>query len=279
MNKGFSINIYLPDGDPDGLRIIGKSHWTGKGLVIPRARFADFKGHPDLQGAGVYVLAGPPAEGDLSTIHIGEGEPVAAPLETDYRDKDFWSWVIVFVSSDRSIHHFQVEHIQSRLVQMANQARRTRVHNAEVPSSPRLSEAQIADAESFLEDMLSIFPVIGINAFQPAPAPPIKQRLLSIRSQGVRATGYESAEGFVIIAGSQAANEENPRVSQSLSRLRSVLRENGVLIQKGTSLIFDQNYPFSSPSTAAGVVLGRAANGGSEWKDPLGRTLQVLREG
>lgn len=279
MNKGFSINIYLPDGDPDGLRIIGKSHWTGKGLVIPRARFPDFKAHADLQGAGIYVLASPPAEGGLSTIHIGEGEPVAARLEMDYREKEFWSWVIVFVSSDRSLHKFQVEHMQSRLVQMANRARRTRVDSGEVPRPPQLSEAQLADAESFLEDMLSILPVIGINAFQPAPTPPVKQRLLSIRSQGVRATGYESPEGFVIIAGSEAANEENQRVTQSLSRLRSVLQENGVLVQKGTSLIFDQNYPFSSPSTAAGVVLGRAANGGAEWKDPLGRTLQVLREG
>lgn len=279
MNKGFSINIYLPDGDPDGLRIIGKSHWTGKGLVIPRARFADYKNHPDLHGAGIYVLASPPAEGGLSTVYIGEGEPVRSRLESDYRDKDFWSWVIVFISTDRSIHNLQVEHIRSRLVLMANRARRTRVHNAAVPRPPQLSEAQLADAESFLEDMLSILPVIGINAFQPAPTPPVRQRLLSIRSQGVRATGYESPEGFVIIAGSEAANEENRRVTQSLSRLRSVLRENGVLIQKGTSLIFDQNYPFSSPSTAAGVVLGRAANGSAEWKDPLGRTLQILREG
>jgi hypothetical protein len=279
MSKGFSINIYLPDGDPDGLRIVGKSHWTGKGLVIPRARLKDFRDHPELQGAGIYVLTSPSAEGDLPIIYVGQGEPVGACLDADIRDKDFWSWVIVFVSSDGSIRHSQVEHMQSRLVQVANQSRRTRVHNPEVPLPPRLSETQLADAESFLEDILSIYPVIGISAFQPAPTPPVKQRLLSIRSQGVRATGYEAPEGFVIIAGSEAANEENRRVSQSLSRLRWVLRENGVLIQKGTSLIFDQNYPFSSPSTAAGVVLGRAANGGAEWKDPLGRTLQVLREG
>ncbi len=37
-------------------------------------------------------------------------------------------------------------------------------------------------------------------------------------------------------------------------------------------------YPFSSPSTAACVVLGRNANGRMEWKDAQGRALKVLQE-
>jgi len=41
---------------------------------------------------------------------------------------------------------------------------------------------------------------------------------------------------------------------------------------------FTQDYSFSSPSTAAAVVLGRSANGRIEWKDAQGRTLKELQE-
>lgn len=38
-----------------------------------------------------------------------------------------------------------------------------------------------------------------------------------------------------------------------------------------------RDYVFSSPSTAAAVVLGRSANGRIEWKDCKGRTLKELQ--
>lgn len=39
-----------------------------------------------------------------------------------------------------------------------------------------------------------------------------------------------------------------------------------------------QDYVFDSPSTAAGVLLGRSANGRIEWKTALGRSLKELQE-
>ena len=41
---------------------------------------------------------------------------------------------------------------------------------------------------------------------------------------------------------------------------------------------FIQNFTFSSPSTAACMVLGRSANGRLEWKDGQGRALKALQE-
>lgn len=33
--RPFSIKIFVPDGDPDGLRIVEKSNWTGEGVAPP----------------------------------------------------------------------------------------------------------------------------------------------------------------------------------------------------------------------------------------------------
>jgi hypothetical protein len=60
--------------------------------------------------------------------------------------------------------------------------------------------------------------------------------------------------------------------------LREDLVERDVLQKDGSHYRFTQDYAFSSPSTAAAVVLGRSANGRIEWKDRLGRTLKELQE-
>jgi hypothetical protein len=58
---------------------------------------------------------------------------------------------------------------------------------------------------------------------------------------------------------------------------RQELIDLGVLAQQGTDNAFTQDYTFSSPSTAASVVLGRSANGRLEWKDAQGRALKLLQ--
>ncbi len=52
---------------------------------------------------------------------------------------------------------------------------------------------------------------------------------------------------------------------------------NGVLAIDGAGFRFSQDCAFSSPSTAAAMVLGRGANGRIEWKDGQGRTLKEIQ--
>jgi uncharacterized protein DUF4357 len=60
--------------------------------------------------------------------------------------------------------------------------------------------------------------------------------------------------------------------------LRQELVGNGVMVADGAGYRFSQDYVFSSPSAAATVILGRSANGRTEWKDAQGRTLKALQE-
>lgn len=60
--------------------------------------------------------------------------------------------------------------------------------------------------------------------------------------------------------------EKTPSIYGYLSDLRKKLIENQILVFKDTVFQFDQNYVFNSPSAAAGVVLGKPANGRQEWK-------------
>jgi hypothetical protein len=89
--RGFCLHLFLPDGTSDGLRIVEKSNWTGRGVVCPRSQFREAKGRPDFNKTGVYVLRGPSEEGDLPTVYIGEGDPALPRLERHFATKDFWT--------------------------------------------------------------------------------------------------------------------------------------------------------------------------------------------
>ena len=82
----------------------------------------------------------------------------------------------------------------------------------------------------------------------------------------------------MVKAGSQAAGQVVPSMAPSLVAKLQELIDLGVLVQQGGDHVFTQEYVFSSPSTAASVVLGRSANGRLEWKDAQGRALKALQE-
>ena len=95
------------------------------------------------------------------------------------------------------------------------------------------------------------------------------------------ARGYESTQGFVVKAGSQAMGELAPSLLNHFAGTvakRQELIDLGVLTQQGSAYVFTQDYAFSSPSLASSVVLGRSSNGRMDWKDAQGRALKTLQE-
>ena len=63
-------------------------------------------------------------------------------------------------------------------------------------------------------------------------------------------------------------------MTSSFIKLRQRLIDEGVLINKITFFEFSDDYIFSSPSTAAVMVMGRNANGLTEWRNNEGKTLK-----
>ncbi|OGB10156.1 MAG: hypothetical protein A3E23_22250 [Burkholderiales bacterium RIFCSPHIGHO2_12_FULL_65_48] len=50
----FFLSIFVADGDPNGLRIVDKSNWIGKALVLPRTLLLQVKARPTLAQTAVY---------------------------------------------------------------------------------------------------------------------------------------------------------------------------------------------------------------------------------
>jgi len=275
---GFSLRMFIPDGDPDGLKLVEKSNWSGCGLVIPRSIFPEARKRPELDGTGVYVLAGEDEQSPLPLAYVGEGAPIRPRLEQHVKYKDFWTTAVVFTSKDQNLNKAHVQQLEARLVGLARQSNRCVLENSTTPQPIRLADADMADVESFLKDVLLCLPILGFNFFEPAPRSTPTTAELTIRAKDARARGFESSKGFVVRAGSTAAKEESSYIPNHLSNLRAELVRQGVLVDRGSGLEFTQDYPFASPSAAAGVIWGRAANGRLDWKTRDGKSLKDLQE-
>ena len=280
--KPFSLRIFVADGDPDGLRLVERSNWVGKAIVFPRALLPKIKQRAELNQTGVYLLLGPREDGEGEMLYIGEGDPVRPRLESHYAQKDFWNRAVCFVATPGQLNKAHVQFLEANLIRLAKAAKRLPLDNANQPAEPSLSEADCADMQVFLENMLGILPVLGVHAFEQTAtlATTVAETVLTCKGKGVTASDYEAIQGFVVKAGSQVVGESVPSMQQhvrGMFDLREELMGNGVLVREGDHYRFAQDYVFSSPSTAAAVVLGRSANGRIEWKDAGGRTLKELQ--
>jgi len=280
--QAFSLRIFVADGDPDGLRLVERSNWIGKAVMFPRALYPQVRNREELQQTGVYLLVGPREDSDGDKLYIGEGDPVRPRMDSHYAKKDFWTRAVFFVAGPGQLNKAHVQFLEAQMIQRAQAAKRMPLENGNTPTEPTLSEADRADMEVFLDNMLGMLPVLGLQAFEQSPKPAqIEQEVLRCEGKGIVALGHDTPQGFVIQAGSFASKDHLPSLTKHFPRvtaLRDELLANGVLVAEGTMLRLTQDYTFSSPSMASSIVLGRTSNGRIEWKNAAGQTLKALQE-
>jgi hypothetical protein len=278
--RGYSIRLFLPDGGPEGLKLIEKTNWSGLGVVCPRSLYASRRVRSEFERTGVYLLLGE-GDGVVPDLYIGEADEIRTRLNSHSKEAKFdWRQVIFFVSKDNNLNKAHVRYLEWRLIDLATKANRAKLHNGNAGSQPSLSEADIAEAEGFLDEMRLCFPLVGLDLFETPPSikTTVAGTLLSIKAKGLTANGYEAGSEFVVVKGSQAALKEEKSLPPSIGQRRASLATQGVMEPDGASYRFTQDYAFSSSYVASCVILARNANGLTNWKDGNGRTLKEIRE-
>lgn len=282
---GRTIQLFLVDGKPTGLRKATIHGWTGMLFVSGASAFGDLTARDEVDRTGVYVLAGPDPEMASGTrVYIGSGNSVAERIKQSAVKREFWETAIAVTTSDDDLSKGHAEYLEARLIEIARQAGRVVLDNGTHPDHGRrrLPEADVANMEQFLANLAVILPVIGLDMLKPQPravrqaAQPVEQRTtgevhFEIRHKsGVQATAVEEDGEFIVLEGSEALTGTG-YVQQSYGGLKEKLIADGVLVPQGLGpgmdrLRFSKPWPFTSPSAAAAVVLDRNSNGRLEWK-------------
>ena len=276
MKFGKTIKIFLIDGDPNGRMSCELSNWTGKAYKIPRIKIKECTDRDDLMSTGVYLLFGKDEEGkDL--VYIGEAESILKRLNQHLNQKDFWNETIVFVSKDDNLNKAHIKYLENRLYEIAQLAKRYKIENSVIPTQSSISESDRAEMEEFIENIKMLVNTLGHKVFDEKREfkPKQKHEIFSIKAaRGADGQGEPSSDGFVVLKGSKAAGKIVNSMTSSFIALRQKLIDDGVLVNKGEFYEFSDDYIFSSPSTAAVMVMGRNANGLTEWKQKDGKTLK-----
>ena len=276
-NRGFSIRIFVPSGEPEGLRVIEKSNWTGQGFVFPRSLLHEVCKRDELLRTGVYILWAVEESEQLPTVYIGESDRLSKRMKNHAQKKEFWTHVIAFTSKDQNLNKAYAQHLEARLYQLADEAKRCELDNDNKPQPPSLSEADTADAESYLDDLLLCLPIVGVGFFEKSKISPRREQRLFLKGRGIEATGYDGVEGFIVEAGSQTVKKEGSTAWPHTLRIRKNLLNKKVFKDEGAMYRLTQDYVFTSPSAAACVLLGRVANGRTDWKNARGKSLKEIQ--
>lgn len=157
----------MPDGEPEGVKVIDQLNWTGIGIAFPRTKWPESKRRPEFGKAGIYVLAGYRSdEDDLRTIYIGQGELIRNRIDEHYRKKEFWDEAVIFTTTNDELNKAHISWLEYALITRADKAKRSKLDNSNVPSEPNLAEAEKAAMNSFLHEVFKILPLAGIHIFE-----------------------------------------------------------------------------------------------------------------
>jgi len=122
LSDPFTLRIFVPSGDPEGVRIVDRMNWTGKGYFLPRDRWSDIKARPELARPGVYVLIGQETDAlgaERPVVYIGQSEDVQSRINQHDLGKEFRDKAAIFISTSGGLNRAHTTWLEWELIQRA----------------------------------------------------------------------------------------------------------------------------------------------------------------
>lgn len=274
-----TIQMYIFEGNPNGRIMCELSNWNGRIYKISRNELLEFSKRSDSENTGVYFLLGK-NENNIDTIYVGEAEKMLTRLKQHLKDTEYWSDCIAVISKDNLLNKAHVKYLENKFYSLAKDAGRSIVINSNLPTCSSISEYDEAMLQEFISNTKLLVNTLGYKTFDSLEDSSMKRQNNQIyfgikAARGADAKGIVVADGFAVLKGSSIASTTVPSMSANLVQLRTNLIEKGII---DSQFQFAKDHIFTSPSLAAAVVMGRNANGRTEWKTADNKSLKSIEE-
>ncbi len=288
-NKPQTIQIFLPDGNPTSIKIADLTNRMLTAVLFPRNKLFEVCSRPEINRYGVYFLFGYDDEKAKPICYIGETENCVDRIKMHNKGKDFWTHAIVISSKSNTFTKSHVKYLEYLCIENANKIGRYDTENSTAPSRAHVSESLEADLQDNFETIKILLATLGYPIFEEI----VKRsninneenrnekenksnEILYCKGKNAKAEGKMVDDGFVVFKNSTSNIEETITAGNWVTGTRKKLLESKILKIENSVYIFTEDYLFGSPSTAAAAVLGRRANGWTEWKNKEGVTIDKL---
>ena len=277
-----TIQIYLPSGDPRGLRVATLTTNIVQVIEVPRALLDEFLILPEAQRVGVYFLIGDNEASQTSSVYVGQSGALGERLVSHNKTKEFWSRALVVISLTNNLTQTHALFLEWLSIKLANETARYSVENGNTGSKPYTPAPLEADCHDIFETMRMLLATLGQPIFEPLSKPKELAEeandLFFCTYAGTDAAGEYTEEGFVVLKGSKGRVEMTPSMVKmgSDKRRLALIADGTVAIEDGVT-VFQKDVLFKTPSGASDMVTGASTNGWVLWKTKGGKTLDELK--
>ncbi len=280
MTFNKTIQMCIFDGNPNGRIMCELSNWNGRVYKISRNDLSEFANRPDCEYTGVYFLFGK-NEDNKDTVYIGEAEKMLVRLKQHLKDHNYWNDCVVVISKDNILNKAHVKYLENKFYTLAVDSKRSSIINNTVPTCSSISEFDESMLTEFIENARLLVNTLGYKVFDKIDTSVVEKEnsdtIFHIAAaRGADAKGLLVPDGFMVIKGSKIAKDTVPSMASNLVNLRNIMLEKNIINQE---FVFVTDYIFTSPSLAAAIVMGRNANGRTEWKNINNKSIKDIEEG
>ncbi|MDX1346979.1 MAG: GIY-YIG nuclease family protein [Thiomicrorhabdus chilensis] len=271
-----TIQIFLPSGDPTGIRVAEITTSVVKVIEFPRQEIEAFLKMPEAKQVGVYLLFGEDEESGEKQLYIGQSGDLSKRIAQHNQAKDFWSKAVAVVSLTNNMTQTHVLFLEWLAIREAKAVGRYQLENGNEGSKPFTPAPMEADCRAIFDITQTLLGTLGHPVFKALTAKKVKQdKLFYCRRKGVDAKGVMTDEGFVVLKGS-TGNPEIPANYIGKIPSRDKLLKSGVIVIDHDRLEFVKDCLFKTPSGASNMLIGMSSNGWMEWKNQAGQTLDEI---
>lgn len=276
--RGKTIQIFLTDGSPRGIKTAEITSNNELATFIPRTKINEALKRKEVSSPGVYFLFGIDESSTEPVIYIGQSRNCLERIKSHDQKKDFWNYVVIITSKTNSFSQTHIEFLEELAISKAIEANRYRLKNAVNPKKFDVSEMLEADLLDNFDTIKILLSTLSFTIYEKLESfnHTDNKKILTCKGTISEGKGEYVNDGFVVFKGSTARKEITPSAMKTITPVREKLIMQGVFIDKGDNYEFTKNYLFNSPSAASDQVLGRSSNGWLTWKSNKGETLDEL---
>lgn len=276
-----TIQIFLPSGDPRGIRVAEITTRIVQVIEVPRSLLQDFLKMAESGQVALYFLFGEDEDGTERKVYIGQTGDLRARLVSHNKEKEFWERALVLISRTNSLTQTHALFLEWHSLQATRKAGRYKDENGNSGSKPHTPHPLEADCLEIFETGQSLLATLGYPIFDSVTKTASASKADEIffcKASGANGRGLYTQEGFVVLKGSIGRKENVPSIIGTRDeRFRIKLLETGVMRSEGDTVVFEKDHLFRSPSMAAVALMGRTANGWIDWKTKDGKTLDAVK--
>ena len=127
--RGKTIQIFLTNGTPRGIKLVDITSNIEQAIFIPRVMINEASVRNETSKPGIYFLFGESEDSSKPIVYIGQSKNCLNRIKTHDQKKDFWNYAILIVSKTESFTPTHISYLEQIAIERALDANRYKLDN------------------------------------------------------------------------------------------------------------------------------------------------------